>query len=53
MNSYAKNLGFYHPRNKKFINFESSLPNDFKKMLNLLEKLSETEKSIHTTHINI
>ena len=38
---HAKSLGFVHPRNSKFLNFESNLPDDFKKMLNLLEKLSD------------
>ncbi len=37
---HAKSLGFVHPRTDKFINFESELPNDFNKLLNLLEKLS-------------
>jgi len=37
---HAKNLGFIHPTNKKFISFESKLPKDFKKILDLLYKLS-------------
>ena len=37
---HAKNLGFIHPTNNKFISFESELPADFKKILNLLNKLS-------------
>ena len=37
---HAKNLGFFHPTNKKFISFESKLPGDFKKILDLLNKLS-------------
>ncbi|MBA1339529.1 MAG: 23S rRNA pseudouridine synthase [Pelagibacterales bacterium] len=37
---HAKSLGFIHPINKKFIAFESNLPDDFKKLLNLLNKLS-------------
>jgi 23S rRNA pseudouridine1911/1915/1917 synthase len=37
---HAKNLGFIHPTTNKFINFESDLPTDFKKILNLLNKLS-------------
>ncbi|MBA1340501.1 MAG: 23S rRNA pseudouridine synthase [Pelagibacterales bacterium] len=37
---HARSLGFVHPRTGKFINFESELPNDFNKLLNLLEKLS-------------
>ena len=37
---HAKNLGFIHPTTNKFISFESELPADFKKILNLLNKLS-------------
>ena len=37
---HAKNLGFIHPSSKKIINFESKLPKDFKKILDLLNKLS-------------
>jgi len=37
---HAKSLGFMHPKKKKFIEFESQLPNEFKKLLNLLEKLN-------------
>ena len=37
---HAKNLGFIHPTTNKFISFESELPLDFKKILNLLNKLS-------------
>jgi len=37
---HAKNLGFIHPTSKKFISFESKLPKDFKKILDLLNKLS-------------
>jgi len=37
---HAKSLGFVHPKKKKFIEFESQLPNEFKKLLNLLEKLN-------------
>jgi hypothetical protein len=33
-------LGFNHPVKNKFIIFDSKLPNDFNKLLNLLEKLS-------------
>ena len=36
----AKNLGFIHPTSKKFMNFDSKLPQDFKKILDLLNKLS-------------
>ena len=37
---HAKNLGFIHPTTNKFISFDSELPADFKKILNLLNKLS-------------
>ena len=37
---HAKTLGFLHPRKNQFISFESDLPKDFKKMLNLLNKLN-------------
>jgi len=37
---HAKNLGFIHPTSKKFISFESKLPKDFKKILDLLNNLS-------------
>ena len=37
---HAKSLGFVHPTRKKFVSFESELSKDFKKLLNLLEKLS-------------
>ena len=37
---HAKNLGFIHPGTKKFMNFDSNLPQDFKKILDLLNKLS-------------
>ncbi len=37
---HAKSLGFTHPVKKKWLNFESELPNDFKKLLDLLKKLS-------------
>ena len=37
---HAKSLGFIHPTKNKFINFESELPKDFNKLLELLEKLS-------------
>ena len=35
---HAKSLGFFHPVKKKFINFESKLPSDFKKILDFLDK---------------
>ncbi len=37
---HAQSLGFNHPTKKKMVNFESNLPLEFKKMLNLLENLS-------------
>jgi 23S rRNA pseudouridine1911/1915/1917 synthase len=37
---HAKSLGFIHPTSKKLISFESKLPKDFKKILDLLNKLS-------------
>jgi len=37
---HAKMLEFTHPLTKKRINFNSELPNDFKKILSLLENLS-------------
>ena len=37
---HAKSLSFNHPTSKKLVNFESNLPKDFQKMLDLLEKLS-------------
>jgi 23S rRNA pseudouridine1911/1915/1917 synthase len=37
---HAKSLGFVHPKTKKFLSFDSKLPQDFKKILDLLNKLS-------------
>ena len=37
---HAQTLGFNHPTKNKRMNFESDLPSDFKKMLNLLKKLN-------------
>ncbi len=37
---HAKSLGFIHPSKNKWFNFESELPNSFKKLLDLLKKLS-------------
>ena len=37
---HAKSLGFNHPTSFKNLNFESELPKDFKKLLDLLNKLS-------------
>ena len=37
---HAKTLGFIHPKKKKWMNFNSELPDGFKKILNLLENLS-------------
>ena len=37
---HAMSLGFVHPTKNKWVDFKSELPDDFKKLLNLLEKLS-------------
>ena len=37
---HAKSLGFIHPTKKKFVNFDSKLPNDFKKMLDFLDNFA-------------
>ena len=37
---HAKTLGFIHPKTKKWMNFNSELPEDYKKILKLLENLS-------------
>ena len=37
---HAKTLGFVHPKTKKWMSFNSELPNEFKKILTLIEKLS-------------
>jgi 23S rRNA pseudouridine1911/1915/1917 synthase len=37
---HAQTLGFIHPNTKKWMSFNSNLPNGFKKMLSLLENLS-------------
>ena len=37
---HAKSLGFKHPTNDKWVNFDSKLPNDFKKLLDLLNNLN-------------
>ena len=37
---HAKSLGYVQTTKKKFMSFESDLPKDFKKLLNLLNKLS-------------
>jgi len=36
---HAKSLGFIHPITKKFFSFDSKLPQDFKKILDLLNNL--------------
>ena len=38
---HAKTLGFQHPTKNRIVNFESKLPEDFKKMLDFLEKFSD------------
>ncbi|MBS4539723.1 RluA family pseudouridine synthase [Clostridium sp. D2Q-11] len=35
---HAKIIGFEHPRTKEYLEFDSELPEDFAKILNLLEK---------------
>ena len=37
---HAKTIEFVHPKTKKWMNFNSDLPGDFKKILDLLENLS-------------
>ena len=37
---HAKTIEFVHPKTKKWMNFSSALPGDFKKILDLLENLS-------------
>ena len=37
---HAKTLGFVHPKTKKMMTFNSELPDEFKKILTLLENLS-------------
>ena len=37
---HAKTLEFAHPKTNKWMNFSSDLPDDFKKILNLLENLT-------------
>ena len=36
---HAKSLGFIHPSKNKWVHFESKLPNDFEKLLDLLKNL--------------
>ena len=37
---HAQTLGFIHPSKNKFLNFKANAPDDFKKLLNLLNNLS-------------
>ena len=37
---HAKSLGLLHPTKNKFINFDSKLPNDFRKMLDFLDNFN-------------
>ena len=37
---HAMSLGFVHPTKNKWVDFKSELPNDFKKLLDLLKNLS-------------
>ena len=41
---HAKTLEFIHPTSKKWMSFNSDLPKEFKKILNLLENLSSWNK---------
>ena len=38
---HAQTIGFVHPTSKKRMNFNSDLPGSFKKILKLLEYLSD------------
>ena len=38
---HAKTLEFSHPKNNKWLCFNSDLPNEFKNILNLLENLTD------------
>ena len=38
---HAKSLGFFHPVKKKFLDFDSKLPSDFKKILDFLDKFGK------------
>ena len=44
---HAKTLEFTHPSTKKWVSFNSDLPEGFKKILNLLENLSSWNKKFH------
>ena len=37
---HAQSLEFIHPSKKKWMSFKTGVPDDFKKMLNLLENLN-------------
>ena len=37
---HAKSIGFLHPTKKKFVNFDSNLPSDLQKLLEILNKLN-------------
>ena len=37
---HAKNLGFIHPTKNKWVNFQTELPKEFRKLLDLLKNLS-------------
>jgi 23S rRNA pseudouridine1911/1915/1917 synthase len=39
---HAKSLGFIHPKTKKYINFDSELPEDFKQVLGKWENYVNT-----------
>ena len=37
---HAKSLAFIHPSKNKWVNFDSELPDDFKRLLNIMTNLS-------------
>ena len=39
---HAKYLEFFHPRNGNIVKYEASQPDDFKKLIDILKKLSKT-----------
>jgi 23S rRNA pseudouridine1911/1915/1917 synthase len=41
---HAKKIGFVHPRTKKYLEFESELPEDMKRLLNFLKKYDHHTK---------
>ena len=43
---HAKTLEFAHPITQKWLSFDSNLPNDFKKILKLLENLTIENRNL-------